>query len=193
MLGQVYVIENELDLVKISISSKPERRIKEIANASGLNITKKYFSKPCRDFAGIEKKLHKEFKMFRKKGEWFDIPFDNAVNTLNVHFPVQKQDESEWKELILRIIVTKSKSIMENIFYSNHDIFHCAKDRNESKEWLIRAIEFNKYMSLEEVKWLVEVVGEFEVNNKEYYQNTIMLIKDMIILNYQDITKFLVK
>lgn len=83
MNGQVYVIENELGLVKIGISSKPERQIKEIANASGLNITKKYFSKPCDNFAKIEKKLHEEFKAVRKKGEWFNIPFDFAVNQLN--------------------------------------------------------------------------------------------------------------
>ncbi len=90
MIGQVYIIENELGLVKIGISSKPERRIKEIANASGLNITKKYFSKPCDNFAKIEKKLHEEFKTVRKKGEWFNIPFNEAVSSLNNCFNEQQ-------------------------------------------------------------------------------------------------------
>ena len=100
MLGQVYVIENELGLVKIGISSKPERRIKEIANASGLKITKKYFSEPCYEFAQIEKKMHHYFSKNRKKGEWFDIQFDADVNALNNHFEAAFPINSSSKKYI---------------------------------------------------------------------------------------------
>jgi hypothetical protein len=54
---------------------------------------KKYFSEPYHEFAQIEKKMHHYFSENRKKGEWFDIQFDEGVITLKALLILNKMDK----------------------------------------------------------------------------------------------------
>jgi len=94
--SQVYIMENELGLVKIGYSNNPEKRKKTIKNNSGLKITRQYNSEPCSNYKIIEKALHKKFKEFRKEGEWFNIKFENAAITLREELNKQHTEDLYW-------------------------------------------------------------------------------------------------
>lgn len=94
-IAQVYVIQNEIGLVKIGFANKPNNRIDSIAANSGLKIIRRHVSPPCFNFADIEKQLHQHFSYARKHGEWFDILFDQAVDALNAHFPSSVQSDNQ--------------------------------------------------------------------------------------------------
>lgn len=94
-VAQVYVIQNEIGLVKIGFANKPDKRIDSIAANSGLKITARHVSPPCFNFTDVEKQLHQHFSHARKHGEWFDIPFDNAVDALNAHFTTPAQNDNQ--------------------------------------------------------------------------------------------------
>lgn len=85
-VAQVYVIQNEIGLVKIGFANKPDKRIDSIAANSGLKIVNRHVSPPCFNFNNVEKQLHQHFSHARKHGEWFDLPFEIAVEALNAHF-----------------------------------------------------------------------------------------------------------
>jgi len=94
-VAQVYVIQNEIGLVKIGFANKPDKRIDSIAANSGLKIIARHVSPPCFNFTDIEKQLHQHFSFARKHGEWFDIPFDSAVDALNAHFTTPAQSDNQ--------------------------------------------------------------------------------------------------
>jgi len=94
-VAQVYVIQNEIGLVKIGFANKPDKRIDSIAANSGLKVTARHVSPPCFNFTDIEKQLHQHFSHARKHGEWFDIPFEKAVDALNAHFTTPAQSDNQ--------------------------------------------------------------------------------------------------
>lgn len=94
-IAQVYVIQNELGLVKIGFANKPDKRIDSIAANSGLKIVNRHVSPPCFNFTDIEKQLHQYFSHARKHGEWFDLPFENAVDALNAHFTTPNKNDNQ--------------------------------------------------------------------------------------------------
>lgn len=115
-IAQVYVIQNEIGLVKIGFTNKPNNRINSIAANSGLKIIRRYISAPCFDFADIEKQLHQHFSYAHKLGEWFDILFDQAVDALNAHFPssVQSNNQSltpfQFENHVMRTVVENNQT-----------------------------------------------------------------------------------
>lgn len=94
-VAQVYVIQNELGLVKIGFANKPDKRIDSIAANSGLKIVNRHVSPPCFNFTDVEKQLHQHFSHARKHGEWFDLPFEIAVDALNAHFTTPAQSDNQ--------------------------------------------------------------------------------------------------
>jgi len=94
-VAQVYVIQNEIGLVKIGFANKPDKRIDSIAANSGLKIIARHVSPPCFNFTDVEKQLHQHFSHAHKHGEWFDIPFDSAVDALNAHFTTPAQSDNQ--------------------------------------------------------------------------------------------------
>ena len=94
-LAHVYVIKNELGLVKIGFATNPQKRFASIESSSGLKIVDSYVSPICFNYAEIEKALHAQFEPFRKAGEWFDTDFNTIVTAANNHFNTQ----SDSKEL----------------------------------------------------------------------------------------------
>lgn len=134
----VYIAMREDGMVKIGITSSPERRKKEICSSSGFRITKFYQSPVCSNASIIEKYLHEKFKHVRENGEWFKNCFDDAVKYLDEakkeYFLGNKKfttsdygkinEESGWYNTILWLAKDKrlSDSIQEAIdFVFTHE------------------------------------------------------------------------
>lgn len=82
----VYIIEDEHNTVKIGIAGNPEKRINTIDKSIPYRIINKYKSPVCTNAREIEKATHKHFVEWRKKGEWFTVPFYEAVDYVKGHF-----------------------------------------------------------------------------------------------------------
>lgn len=76
----LYVLEFSNKTVKIGITKEKERRMKAISSASGMDITRSYFSEKIDNVQNLETELHRYFKDKRLKGEFFNIDFDVAVS-----------------------------------------------------------------------------------------------------------------
>lgn len=71
----VYIFEQAgSDIIKIGISGQPDVRLRQVVNTSGFNCSLiQAFRYPSRDEAyEVEQSLHKKYRKYRKKGEWFD-------------------------------------------------------------------------------------------------------------------------
>lgn len=87
----VYIIENELGLIKIGFANNPAKRFKSIESASGFQIVKQFISFPSVQSPDIEHALHRKFAEHRKTGEWFSMSFDDAVAALKALQPDEPQ------------------------------------------------------------------------------------------------------
>ena len=77
----VYVLVNDMKMVKIGITDSPYDRFIAIQNASGCLIKKFYLSEPISNNYEIEQYLHKHFKKNNTVAEWYrNISFDNVVD-----------------------------------------------------------------------------------------------------------------
>ena len=70
---KLYLMKNEVGLYKIGISTRPERRCREVSNSSGIptNLVSVWETEP--EALVVEQKLHKHFQENRKMGEWFSF------------------------------------------------------------------------------------------------------------------------
>ena len=73
----VYIMKNSVGLYKIGISNNPERRLRQIENSSGLDVSIVRLFSVKTKARSVEAFLHEKLKDYRKNGEWFS--FDNAV------------------------------------------------------------------------------------------------------------------
>ena len=78
----LYVLEFTNGTVKIGITKEKERRMKAISSASGMNITRSYFTEKIENVQNLETELHRYFKGKRLNGEFFDIDFEEAVTEI---------------------------------------------------------------------------------------------------------------
>lgn len=76
----LYVLEFSNKTVKIGITKEKEKRMKAISSASGMDITRSYFTEKIDNVQNLETELHRYFKDKRLNGEFFDIDFDVAVS-----------------------------------------------------------------------------------------------------------------
>lgn len=76
----LYVLEFSNKTVKIGITKEKEKRMKAISSASGMDITRSYFTGKIDNVQNLETELHRHFKGKRLNGEFFDISFDEAVS-----------------------------------------------------------------------------------------------------------------
>lgn len=88
----VYVLEMDSGLVKIGISSKPNTRFATIETSSGCSVINKYISPPCANARDLEKDAHRYFKNHRKKGEFFQCSFSEAVEFIT---KIQNNDSNK--------------------------------------------------------------------------------------------------
>ncbi len=75
----LYVLEFTNGTVKIGITKEKEKRMKAISSASGMNITRSYFTEIIDRVQDLETELHRHFKDKRLNGEFFSISFEEAV------------------------------------------------------------------------------------------------------------------
>lgn len=77
--GCVYVIEWENNLVKIGRSKDPEARIAALKTQVPIKSKRVYISDKTENWCDMETKAHHHFSEYRKHGEYFDLPFEKAV------------------------------------------------------------------------------------------------------------------
>jgi hypothetical protein len=83
-MGYVYVLYNpKSKLVKIGKTKSPRNRFSVLTNQNGSTF-KYYITEPIYIESLVEKVMHNKFSYKRKKGEWFDIGFDDAVLELKL-------------------------------------------------------------------------------------------------------------
>ena len=70
----LYLMRSEIGLFKIGISTNPRARLSSLISSSGLDVELLAFYKTNEDAKEVEKKLHKLFKKYHVRGEWFDFP-----------------------------------------------------------------------------------------------------------------------
>ena len=75
----LYVLEFTNKTIKIGITKEKIKRLKAISSASGMDITRKFFTEKINNVQDLETDLHRFFKSRRLNGEFFDVPFDEAV------------------------------------------------------------------------------------------------------------------
>lgn len=80
----LYALEFTNGTVKIGITKENERRMKAISSASGMDITRSYFTDKINHVQNLETELHRYFKDNRLNGEFFDIPFEDAVKEIRM-------------------------------------------------------------------------------------------------------------
>lgn len=82
-LGYIYILENEYR-VKISRTSRPGNRVKELnnSNSGGLQLKRMTVIGPMYIDKTIENLLHEKFKANKDNGEWYiNISYDEIVDT----------------------------------------------------------------------------------------------------------------
>lgn len=75
----LYVLEFPNGTVKIGITKEKGKRMKAISSASGMDITRSYFTGKIDNVQNLEAELHRHFKDKRLNGEFFDVDFESAV------------------------------------------------------------------------------------------------------------------
>jgi excisionase family DNA binding protein len=73
----VYVMKVK-NACKIGISRNPEKRAEGLQTGCPYSIEKIWKSIPLEKAARCENAIHKEFRNFNTRGEWFDVPFEWA-------------------------------------------------------------------------------------------------------------------
>lgn len=68
---KLYLMKNEFGMLKIGISSNPNKRRTDLMNSSGIDIDLLGVWNITGSAYDVEQKLHKQFNDFRMKGEWF--------------------------------------------------------------------------------------------------------------------------
>lgn len=81
-MKRVYVLESESGLVKIGVSCEFDRRKRTIETQSGFNMKNYFHTDWVSNYSQIEKASHDAFRCSRVLGEWFTVPFSEAVGTV---------------------------------------------------------------------------------------------------------------
>lgn len=82
--GYVYIFKIH-EFCKIGISSDPKRRMKQVSTLSPYEVEKFYVSRLFENPEDVERKMHSYFWKEREHGEWFKIPFNTAVEVLELY------------------------------------------------------------------------------------------------------------
>lgn len=72
----LYLIQSESGYIKIGISKRVERRLRDLQISSPEKLTLLFYQ-PLQKAELIEKKLHQRFSDKRLRGEWFDLTPDD--------------------------------------------------------------------------------------------------------------------
>jgi len=69
----VYLMKNSFGLYKIGIAKDPFKRRSSLSTTSGIEVELVAFWKVDEKAYDVEQSLHREFKQYRKMGEWFEF------------------------------------------------------------------------------------------------------------------------
>ena len=113
-MKHIYLIKNHHNDVKIGVSISPEKRIRSLELAGNFDVIDNYIieTKFARRF---EKRVLKEFKNYRSRGEWFTGVSFKKVKAYLVRLsqePIELYDMSHIKE---KGVV----ELMEKVLYDN--------------------------------------------------------------------------
>lgn len=116
-LACVYAFEMSDDTVKIGLSENPDNRAKQVAGAVFLDVKRIYHTgyAPRSFMYSIESTCHAKFADRRVRGEFFAIPFEEAVAELDSHADevataLKTADEKFLRELAYWERMIKQKS-----------------------------------------------------------------------------------
>lgn len=80
---QVYILKNTMSgMIKVGITNDISRRVAEIQNASGCEISVEYLAPKADNAKEIESKIHKYFGEQRGIGEWFNVNTKDVIEIL---------------------------------------------------------------------------------------------------------------
>ncbi len=92
--GFVYLFRKNNGLIKIGISSNPDKRLYKIRKQTGENV--EILCKIWVENMGVkEREYHEKYKDYQKEGEWFDIPFNILINDFPLKGYVKGNDKGE--------------------------------------------------------------------------------------------------
>ena len=107
----VYVLVNDMDMVKIGITDSPYDRFTTIQNASGSLIKQFYLSDPISNNYEIEQYLHKHFKKYNTVAEWYrNISFNDVVDFVSKYI---KENGNKINSAIYVIVKKENKNIID--------------------------------------------------------------------------------
>lgn len=79
---KVYVFDMSGKFIKIGVSENINKRSKQVSNSSGIPVTRIYETNFTDNSYLIESKIHALFKKRRMSGEFFSVPFEEAVEAV---------------------------------------------------------------------------------------------------------------
>lgn len=107
-MKRVYVLDMDNELVKIGISDRIERRIREIQLSSGFAVHRHHETGLLNDSAALklESDLHNHFAAYRTYGEFFKIAFEEACAELDKRITPAITPQEEIHNLIRLFVKT---------------------------------------------------------------------------------------
>jgi hypothetical protein len=105
----IYVIGREEGPVKVGISDNPHGRLRTLQTGSAVKL-KLLHTRAGRDRAHVlwhEETFHVVHKDVRLSGEWFDMPADEAIESVDTSFEYEEhfseEDTRSWQAAELNI------------------------------------------------------------------------------------------
>lgn len=95
--GYVYVVDYGV-AVKVGRSTRPQWRVKELPKYEGMASVRVFIGPALEYHEAAEKLMHNALHERRIRGEYFDVPFEEAVRTYN---------ETDFKRLCKRMVRPK--------------------------------------------------------------------------------------
>lgn len=111
----LYLIENEIGMVKIGITNNYEQRFESIRTGSGISIVK-YSVFKYRFSSELEKIILEKFKDFSSNGEWFNgVLFEDIYKAIISVVPESCEESNEKIKMLQNTKYRTSKELIEMI------------------------------------------------------------------------------
>lgn len=75
----VYIIETNLNRLKVGVASNPAERISTLERIGGFQVTRQKLIGPFQNGYQVEAEIHKRFNAQRIIEEWFSVSFEDGV------------------------------------------------------------------------------------------------------------------
>ena len=94
--GIVYVAEIN-GRIKIGITKTPRKRLMQMEAAFGERFERIYLSRPSKSYKKTEKVCHDAFRWDKLIGEWFSVPFQDAIDMVKSNL-LEDNEEVKFKD-----------------------------------------------------------------------------------------------